>query len=94
MGMQALKQRGIQLLRVRRARLIREARGISLDDLHSHTNLKAARVSRFERCERTMAYEALRTLADYYDVPIDVLLEEVLIDGDGQLLEPEKVVAG
>ncbi len=41
-----------------------------------------------------MAYEALRTLADYYDVPIDVLLEEVLIDGDGQLLEPEKVVAG
>lgn len=74
------------LLRIRRARFIREARRLSLEDVSEATGLKKSRLSRYERCERMMTHAALDQLSKMYRQPIDSLNEELLIDGSGRLV--------
>lgn len=66
--------------RIRRARLIREARGESLGDVFKETGIKRSTLSRFETCQRELPYEKLRALAGHYNVPIDQLLQEVFVN--------------
>lgn len=60
----------------RRARSIREARGLSLSEVARATNVLPDRLSRFERFERLLRYDALARLSRFYKVPIDELLKE------------------
>lgn len=76
------------MLRIRRARLIREARGKSVTEVAAATGISTAALSRFERCERPLSYDATDRLAAYFRVPAKKLREEVEVDASG------KVIAG
>jgi transcriptional regulator with XRE-family HTH domain len=66
--------------RIRRARLIREARDESLGDVQKAVGIKRSTLSRFETCQRTLPYDKLRALSAHYNVTIEQLLEELLVD--------------
>lgn len=75
------------LLRIRRAKLMREARGLELQEVASETGIEASHLSRYERMERPLSYEKLKALAAYFGCEIDALHETVLIGADGKLIE-------
>jgi transcriptional regulator with XRE-family HTH domain len=64
----------------RRARVIREAKGLSLTEAAKAAGINKAQLSRFERAERDLFYEAQRALADFYAVTIGELRELVAVE--------------
>ncbi|RIK10962.1 MAG: transcriptional regulator [Acidobacteria bacterium] len=74
----------------RRLRAIRRQQGLSLDDVEERSGGKwsSSAIGAYERGYRTLTVERLRSLADFYGVPISVLLAPAP-KRDGN---PEKVV--
>jgi transcriptional regulator with XRE-family HTH domain len=63
---------------VRKARLIREAKGMSLGDVEKATGISPASLSRWERGERKwMMYGSMDALAALLGVSLKELMEEV-----------------
>lgn len=94
----------------RRLRAIRRQQGLSLDEVEERSGGKwsSSAIGAYERGYRTLTVERLRDLADFYGVPISVLLapapkrdgdiEKVVIDLEaleqaGDDLEPVKRLA-
>lgn len=75
----------------RRLRAIRRQQGLSLDDVEARSGGKwsSSAIGAYERGYRTLTVERLRSLADFYGVPISVLLAPAPKRDDDQL---EKVV--
>lgn len=67
---------------IRRARLIRQAREMGLNEAARAAGVDAAQLSRFERNERGVNYATLKKLATLYRVPIDELLKIEAFDED------------
>ena len=61
---------------MRRAREIRQQKGLTLEAVTAATGLDGGRLSRFERGGEMMVYSALKRLSDYYGVTIDEMIEE------------------
>jgi transcriptional regulator with XRE-family HTH domain len=62
----------------RRLRALRKARNMSLDDVESQSRGRwsASAVGAYERGFRTLSLPRLHELAEFYDVPVSVLLGE------------------
>jgi transcriptional regulator with XRE-family HTH domain len=62
----------------RRLRAVRRSRGLSLDDVEreSEGRWSASAVGAYERGFRTLSLPRLKALADFYKVPVSVLLGE------------------
>lgn len=76
----------------RRLRSVRRLRKLSLDDVERESGgqWSASAVGAYERGFRNLSLPRLRELAEFYDVPMSVLLGEG-DDGDGSA-RPSKVV--
>jgi glutamate 5-kinase len=67
------------MTRIRAARHIREAKGLSLADVERETRILSEQLSRFERCIDGLSLERAGALADFYGVTLDELLS---VDAD------------
>lgn len=67
-----------------RLRAIRQAQGMSLADLEARSGGRwsASAVGAYERGFRTLSLPRLKDLADFYGVPVGVLLGEPMASGD------------
>lgn len=68
-------------VRVRRARTIREAKGLSLMDVARKTTIHIGHLSKFERLEAELGLSKLQELASLYRAPIGKLVEIVETNG-------------
>ena len=66
----------------RRLRVVRQARGWTLDDLAARSHLGASTISRIETGQRRLAVDQLATLARALGVTVD----ELLTDDDGDVV--------
>lgn len=76
--MDTLERRSYAVRLGERLRNVRQQQGLSLHDVEvaSGGSLKASVVGAYERGERAVSVARLRTLADFYKVPIHQLLPE------------------
>ena len=78
-----------------RLRAVRRQRRMSLDDVEraSGGRWSASAVGAYERGFRNLSLPRLRELAEFYDVPMAMLLGEVDVrDDDGKATAPSKVI--
>jgi len=61
---------------MRRAKLIREKKGLTIFDVARETGILPTRIGRFERGENMMRYEGLLALANFYGVSTEDLIVE------------------
>jgi len=78
-----------------RLRAVRRQRRLSLDDVErvSGGRWSASAVGAYERGFRNLSLPRLRELAEFYDVPMSMLLGEIdLRDGDASSATPTRIV--
>lgn len=61
-------------------RVVREALGVSVKAAADRLRVTTTTVNRFERGERSMYLHQAATLAQLYDVPLDMLIREPTVD--------------
>lgn len=78
----------------RRLRALRKAKGMSLDDVEraSAGRWSASAIGAYERGFRTLSLPRLHELADFYDVPVSVLMGQQEAPAAADSEKPRKLV--
>lgn len=75
-----------------RLKLLREKKGLSQMELARRLNMPNHSISNYERGLRRPSFDALTTMADYFEVSVDYLLgrDPQIVTHDGEMLTLER----